>query len=765
MADGIVEEMTGEPAESLIYSAPVVVQGVTVVEDTKGRVVVGAPLTALTKPRQIPKPSAVSQAPHVSTDRRIRGTPYRRDDDTNRPFIVLINPSSPSASQIIDGTKFDSFIMMAFREEDQEKAMISETFGAPHILGTGRMVRRMTFSGTLRTTPTWASVTPPPLVVPMADNSVMMAPQYLILLEFYNKWLRLSEQLSRGIMTRIVIDQQFFDGYVLNLTSGRDSSSQSFGDFSFSFVCLNQGVINALYRQGLYAFNNRFAGALASTAKVSAADKKGELVAAENKIKLKLFATKVELTREDQNEYDLQASGQPVTLTVIEGNNGRVETKIEAGDVTGIRVVAKEDGGAFPREMQKGIPLALRVTLPPGVPVSTIRITFGGSEVLTITVKSTTEVAYVEKEESPVFALQGSPGENYVILGTNAVGKALTPGQMAADIPFTFSVSYRHSGSNALVQPSELLKDELLATFQVVPVPLASIIKTGAVPAVVAKDQEIFSSTTTASLFMSTAVAEGDKIVVSSILRVIGIPDPAPSNRNGATGLQFQFSYEPSKGVANYQVSQGKVAKPVQFVVAGDLKWDAKIGVIAGAIMQPDVSSVERVQQGLLERVKIGTLPMLLQIGQLGDANPTPTPPADVKWAALKTGLKVDIDAGCFPGPVTDLEGKRVMHMFVDETKPFRYYTLQPLPNFPSVLIQLSFYLAVGKLSDGNSGILLSIMSEPEDPSRVRDLPPAQQRELAAALVLAVQAIKVLTVYPDPAGAYPAEDNSVTIRR
>lgn len=616
----------------------IVIEGVTVVEDTKGRPTVGAPLTALTKPRKIPKPSAVSQAPKTSTDRRIRGTPYRRDDDTNRPFIVLINPSSPSASQIIDGTKFDSFIMMAFREEDQEKAMISETFGAPHILGTGRMVRRMTFSGTLRTTPTWASLTPPP--PPMADNQITMSPQYLLLLEFYSRWLRLSEQLSRGIMTRIVIDQQYFDGYVLNLTSGRDSSSQSFGDFSFSFVCLNQGVIHQLYRRGLAALNDRFSTALASTAKVSAADKKGELVGAENKIKLKLSSsTALDLTLEESKDtYDLMEGGKPATLTVVEGNNGWVGINIEAGGVTGIKVIAKE-GGGFPREMTKGIPLSLQITLPLSVPIKYIRITFGNALAeLTITVKSTTEVAYVEKEESPMFALQSSPGENYAILGKNAVGKALTPGQMATDIPFTFSVSYRHSGSNALVQPSELLKDELLATFRVVPIPLASIIKTGSVPAVVAEDQGLFTGTGV-TVVSPTAVAEGDKIIITAVLRVTGIPSAAPPNRNGATGLQFQFSYEPSKGVKTYAPAQGSGPKPVQFVVAGDLKWADVLQILSAAITKREKTSATDIAAVFVNPGHVPVIGKLWITPSVGYADSTPAKPGVVKPASLLDGV------------------------------------------------------------------------------------------------------------------------------
>ena len=449
-----------------------------------------------------------------------------------------------------------------------------------------------------------------------------------------------------------------------------------------------------------------------------------------------------------------------MTLTVVEGNNGRVETKIEAGGVTGIRVIAKEDGGAFPREMQKGVSFSLRVTLPLGVPVPLIKITFGGSEVLTINVKSDTEVSYVEKKESPVFALQGSPGINYAILGTNAVARALTPGQMATDMSITFSVSYRHSGSDAPVQTSELLPEALLATFQVVPVPLASIIKTGSPPAVVAKDQEIFSSTTTVDLFMPTAVAEGDKIVVSAILRVTGIPSTAPVNRNGSTGIQLQFSYDPSKGVAKYQVSQGVAAKPIQFVVAGDLKWEAKLGVIAGAILQPDVSSLDTVLQGLLGRVKLGTFPLLLQIGQLGAANPTPIPESEVKWDALRSGLKVGIAAGS--GVAADDNSVGVSMMYAEANSPQRYYTIKPLPTIGTML---TFGLSIGELPNRQKGVLLSILAEPTTPARVRELTPLEQRSLAQILLVTVENIRVLTVYPDPSGAYPAEDNSVVIRR
>jgi len=100
--------------------------------------------------------------------------------------------------------------------------------------------------------------------------------------------------------------------------------------------------------------------------------------------------------------------------------------------------------------------------------------------------------------------------------------------------------------------------------------------------------------------------------------------------------------------------------------------------------------------------------------------------------------------------------------MYAEANSPQRYYTIKPLLTIHTML---TFGLSIGELPNRQKGVLLSILAEPTTPARVRELTPLEQRSLAQILLVTVENIRVLTVYPDPSGAYPAEDNSVVIRR
>ena len=152
-------------------------------------------------------------------------------DYTNRPYIQIVKgglDNNKNTEQPIG--EFSDFILHQVTESDLERTDVAETFGEPHIFTSGRFTRKITFAGSVRTT----SANP-------ASSSVdYRVPQHVLLRNFYERYLRSTAQAQYNYFTRIVVDGDIYEGYVINFNMSRDASLEMTMPFSLTMITLRR---------------------------------------------------------------------------------------------------------------------------------------------------------------------------------------------------------------------------------------------------------------------------------------------------------------------------------------------------------------------------------------------------------------------------------------------------------------------------------------------------------------------------------------------
>ncbi len=170
------------------------------------------------------------------------GTQFVYDSTTESPtFIEVVQmPQSTDNKNLatIDATgfKYNDFFITDTQEADAEKADVSETFGAPHVFATGRYMRKLTISGVCRTGPVNKHAMDPALLLSEATALPLIVPQSVGLRVLYDRMLRASEQISRGLYSRLHVDGEVYCGWFTTLNISRSGNDESFAHFTSSML-------------------------------------------------------------------------------------------------------------------------------------------------------------------------------------------------------------------------------------------------------------------------------------------------------------------------------------------------------------------------------------------------------------------------------------------------------------------------------------------------------------------------------------------------
>jgi hypothetical protein len=183
-----------------------------------------------------PLGATLRAAPNMVRPGSIGATDY-----SNRPVIQVL--SDTDATSHTTAPSFSDFILTNVTGGDAEKAEVIETFGIPHVFTSGRFMRRYTFNLSVRTTQTEhviAGVSPSRAGGGSRGNNqyrrLNTITHYAAFLRFYDDFLRVTKQAETGRFTRITVDGEVMDGWVLSMTPNRDSGSEGFANITFTMV-------------------------------------------------------------------------------------------------------------------------------------------------------------------------------------------------------------------------------------------------------------------------------------------------------------------------------------------------------------------------------------------------------------------------------------------------------------------------------------------------------------------------------------------------
>jgi len=149
----------------------------------------------------------------------------------NRPKIIVVRNTTVNAKSVdVPVGDFSDWYLSQVQEQDLERTDVTETFGAPHIFTSGRFTRKVVFSGMVRTT-----------AHNFASNiSANRVPQHVLLRNFYENFLRATMQAQMNYFTRIVVDGDIYEGYIVNLQLPRDSGVEMVMPFAMTMICVRR---------------------------------------------------------------------------------------------------------------------------------------------------------------------------------------------------------------------------------------------------------------------------------------------------------------------------------------------------------------------------------------------------------------------------------------------------------------------------------------------------------------------------------------------
>lgn len=149
---------------------------------------------------------------------------------SNRPKIEVVADGPFATKSTNVDHYFDRLFISNVQEQDAEKTDVIETFGRPHLFASGRFVRRYTFSGTVRTAPAnWNALA-------SGGDPVYAVPQSVLLVRFYDQYLRASIQAKNGWFTRVTVNNEVYEGFVTTLNVNTDGNTEGVASFVFSFL-------------------------------------------------------------------------------------------------------------------------------------------------------------------------------------------------------------------------------------------------------------------------------------------------------------------------------------------------------------------------------------------------------------------------------------------------------------------------------------------------------------------------------------------------
>ena len=187
------------------------------VNEFKGRPL--ATIPGSPAPYNQPIPGSTDNVPAL-----LRRSVVQPDASATRAKIEILTLSGENTPV---AKPFSDFILIGYQGNDAEKAEVVETFGLPLVVTSGRFMRQYTFQCAARSCPVNAQSN---------KGTAYRVGQYQSFLHFYDQYLRISAQAKTGRMTRLTVDGELFDGWVVSMTPSRSADSEDFVSFSFTML-------------------------------------------------------------------------------------------------------------------------------------------------------------------------------------------------------------------------------------------------------------------------------------------------------------------------------------------------------------------------------------------------------------------------------------------------------------------------------------------------------------------------------------------------
>jgi hypothetical protein len=130
--------------------------------------------------------------------------------------------------------KYDRYILTSAIEQDAEKMDVVETFGAPHLFASGRFMRRLQIGGLLRAN----------AISPTDRREERRIIDRLSFQRLYDNYLRGSVMARKGLIARLYIDGDIYEGWFSNLQLSADAQMEQLVNFSMSMLVLRKNNKN-----------------------------------------------------------------------------------------------------------------------------------------------------------------------------------------------------------------------------------------------------------------------------------------------------------------------------------------------------------------------------------------------------------------------------------------------------------------------------------------------------------------------------------------
>ncbi|MFA6132475.1 MAG: hypothetical protein WC869_00510 [Phycisphaerae bacterium] len=272
------------------------------------------------------------------------GTPFANDRGVDPPTYIEIaqmpaNPQSTADVATVKslGMKYNDFFITDTQEMDAEKAEVSETFGAPHVFASGRYMRKVMITGMCRT----GAVNPDLLTFGLTNPSMAgqlagmsdqdkgryIVPHTLGLRVLYDRALRASEQISRSLFTRLIVDGEVYCGWFTTLNIARTGAEEGFAHFTMSML-----VFSRYHKDEDWAAKLLSTGSLPAKNAFDDAAASATLASMAGVMTLKLSGSKAEVQGTIDETTKTTAFKSPLSLTV-DGVSQPVQTRTTFNNV------------------------------------------------------------------------------------------------------------------------------------------------------------------------------------------------------------------------------------------------------------------------------------------------------------------------------------------------------------------------------------------------------------------------------------------------
>ena len=172
----------------------------------------------------------------ASRERRAGALPPQKYPKQNKARIDIVqgDAQAPRAARQGTGTLlagFDAFVLAEVQEMHAEKVSVQETFGLPLVVASGHFMRKYSFAGVVRTSPlNWENL----------EDDEVGVPDSVKFRHFYDNHLRATLQAGRGVFTRVIVDNDAYDGWCTTFNITRTAQTEYWANFVFSFVAFDR---------------------------------------------------------------------------------------------------------------------------------------------------------------------------------------------------------------------------------------------------------------------------------------------------------------------------------------------------------------------------------------------------------------------------------------------------------------------------------------------------------------------------------------------